>query len=93
MVMNPGILYLDYFDYQKNRKEILSQANRKWIVIDNADMSLDDDARKYISQDDKNQYQIIGRNPKNLFAAKENLFEMISEKVGERTEFSIKPYI
>jgi hypothetical protein len=28
---------------------------------------------------------IIGRNPKNLFATKENLFELVSEKQGEQT--------
>ena len=84
---------LDYFDYQKSIKEILSQANEKLIVIDNADILLNDDIRKYISQDDKNQYLIIGRNPKNLFATKENLFELVSEKVGEQTVFRIEPYI
>ncbi len=93
MAMNSKILCLDYFDYQKSIKEILSQANEKLIVIDNADILLNDDIRKYISQDDKNQYLIIGRNPKNLFATKENLFELVSEKVGEQTVFRIEPYI
>lgn len=93
MVMNPNIFCLDYFDYQKNIKEILNQENWKLIVIDNADILLDDATRKYISQDDKNQYLLIGRNPKNLFATKENLFELVSEKVGEQTEFTIKPYL
>ena len=60
------------------------------IVIDNADILLSDDIRKYISLDDKNQYLIIGRNPKNLFATKENLFELVNKKVGEQTELSIK---
>ena len=32
--------------------------------------------------DDKNQYLIIGRNPKNLFATSDNLFELVSEKRG-----------
>ena len=62
-------------------------------MIDNADILLNDDTRKYISQDDKNQYLLIGRNPKNLFATKENLFELVSKKVGERTEFTIQEYI
>ena len=31
----------------------------KFIVIDNADILLDDKARKYISLDDQNQYLII----------------------------------
>ena len=43
---------------------------------------LDDDTRKYISMDHKNQYLIIGRNPKNLFTTSDNLFELVSEKKG-----------
>lgn len=93
MATNPKILCIDYFDFQKNIKEILCQANGKLIVVDNADILLDDDTRKYISQDDENQYLLIGRNPKNLFATKENLFEMVSERVGEQTKFIIQPYI
>ena len=49
--------------------------------------------RNNISLDDKNQYLIIGRNPKNLFATKENLFELVSEKIGEQTKFTIKEYL
>ena len=63
------------------------------IVIDNADILLDDDTRKYISLDDKNQYLIIGRNPKNLFTTSDNLFELESEKIGEQTEFRLKKYL
>ena len=93
MAVNPRILCLNYLDYQKNIKEIISNTEGKLIVIDNADILLDDDARKYISLDDKNQYLIIGRNPKNLFATRENLFELVSRKVGEQTEFTMKEYI
>lgn len=93
MAVNPDILCLNYLDYHRNIKEIISQAKAKLIVIDNADILLDDDTRKYISLDDKNQYLIIGRNPKNLFATKENLFELVSKKVGEQTELSIKAYL
>ena len=91
--VNSSILFLYYLDYQRNIKEIISQAKGKLIVIDNADVLLDDDTRKYISLDDKNQYLIIGRNPKNLFATKENLFELVSKKVGEQTKFCIKQYL
>ena len=45
-------------------------------MIDNADILLNDDIRKYIALDDKNQYLIIGRNPKNLFATKDNLYDL-----------------
>ncbi len=93
MAVNPNILCINYLDYQKDIKEIVSQAEGKLIVIDNADILLDDETRKYISLDDKNQYLIIGRNPKNLFATKENLFELVSRKIGEQTELSIQPYL
>ena len=93
MAVNPKILCLDNYDYLKNIKDIISTVNGKLIVIDNADILLDDDTRKYISLDDKNQYLIIGRNPKNLFATNENLFELVSEKIGEQTKFTIKSYI
>lgn len=62
-------------------------------MIDNADILLDDDTRKHISLDGKNQYLIIGRNPKNLFATKENLFELVSKKVGEQTKLTMRAYI
>ena len=87
------VLCLDNYDYQKDIKEIIRQTEGKLVVIDNADILLDDDTRKHISLDDKNQYLIIGRNPKNLFATKENLFELASEKVGEQTVFTMEPYI
>ena len=73
--------------------DIIRSAEKKLIVIDNADLLLDDDTRKFIALDDKNQYLIMGRNPKNLFAMKENLFELVSEKQGEQTVLSIKEYL
>lgn len=91
--VNPDILCLNYLDCQKDVKEIIKRAKGKLIVVDNADILLSDDVRKHISLDNNNQYFIIGRNPKNLFATKENLFELISEKSGEQTEFRIVPYL
>lgn len=93
MVVNPKILCLNYLDFQKNIKEIIGSAEGKLIVIDNADILLDDDTRKYISLDGKNQYLIIGRNPRNLFATKENLFELVSMGVGEQTKLMMKEYL
>ncbi len=43
--------------------------------------------------DDKNQYLIMGRNPRNLFATKENLFELVSKQEGEQTRFTIQEYL
>lgn len=93
MALNPDIICLNYLDYQKNIGDIIRNAEKKLIVIDNADILLDDDIRKYVALDDKNQYLIIGRNPKNLFATKENLFELVSEKQGEQTLLRIKDYL
>lgn len=93
MAVNPKILCFNYLDYQKDIKEVIRNAEGKLIVIDNADILLDDDTRKYISLDGKNQYLIIGRNPKNLFTTKENLFELVSEKIGEQTRFIMKEYL
>ena len=93
MAINSDILCLNYLDYQKDIKEVISQTKGKLIVIDNADILLDDETRKYISLDASNQYLIIGRNPKNLFTTKENLFELVSKKVGEQIEFQIQPYL
>ena len=93
MAINPDILCLNYLDYQKDIKEILSKTKEKLIVIDNADILLDDITRKYISLDDANQYLIIGRNPKNLFTTKENLFELVSQEKGEQIEFQLQPYL
>ncbi len=93
MALNPNIVCLNYLDYQKNIGDIIRNIEKKLIVVDNADILLDDDTRKYIALDDKNQYLIIGRNPKNLFATKENLFELVSEKQGEQTVLRIKDYL
>ncbi len=93
MALNPDIVCLNYLDYQKDIKALLARTEGKLIVIDNADILLNDETRKYISLDGKNQYLIIGRNPQNLFATKENLFELESIKNGETIEFQIKPYL
>ena len=80
MAINPQIVCLNYLDYQKDIKEMLTQMKNKMIVIDNADILLDDETRKFISLDENNQYLIIGRNPKNL-------------KNEDVTEFWIQPYL
>lgn len=93
MAVNPGILCLNYLDSQRDIGEMIGTAEGMLIVIDNADILLNDAMRKYISLDGKNQYLIIGRNPKNLFATKENLFELVSRKVGEQTELTLREYL
>ena len=93
MALNPNIVCLNYLDYQKDIANIIRTTEKKLIVIDNADILLDDDTRKYIALDDKNQYLIIGRNPKNLFVTKENLFELVSERQEEQIMLRIKDYL
>lgn len=93
MALNPNIVCLNYLDYQKKIGDIIRSTEKKLIAIDNADILLNDDTRKYIALDDRNQYLIIGRNPKNLFATKENLFELVSEKQGEQTVLRIEDYL
>lgn len=93
MSMNSDILCINYLDYQKDIGEMIKSVTGKLIVIDNADVLLDDNIRKYIALDDKNQYLIIGRNPKNLFATKENLYELTSEKKGDQTVLGLKSYL
>lgn len=93
MALNPDIMCLNYLDYQKNIADIIKNASGKLIVIDNADVLLNDDMRKYIALDDKNQYLIIGRNPKNLFTTKDNLFELTSEVQGEQIVLRIESYL
>lgn len=80
MSLNPDIVCFNYLDYQKSMNEILMEIKGKLIVIDNADILLDNETRKYISMDEHNQYLIIGRNPKNLFTTKENLIRKLTTK-------------
>lgn len=91
--VNPQFMCINYLNYQQDVKNIISNTKGRLVVIDNADLLLDDDIRKTILLDDKNQYLIIGRNPKNLFATSDNLFELVSKKAGEQTEFKLKSYL
>ena len=84
MAVNPDIVCINYQDYQKDIKKLIASETGKLVVIDNADILLDDEIRKYISLDDKNQY---------LFTTSDNLFELVSEKKGEQTEFRLRKYL
>jgi len=92
MVFNKNLLCINYLDYNKDIFEMIKSSKGKLIVIDNADVILDDYTRKYIALDGENQYLIMSRNPKNLFATKENFFEIVSEKSGEQTILKLKGY-
>ena len=87
------VVCINYQNQLEEIKNIIISAEGKLLIIDNADILLDDDIRKQISLDSKNQYLIIGRNPKNLFATKDNMYELVSEKNGEQIEFRIQLYL
>lgn len=67
MAVNPKLLCINYLDYQSDIRDMISRADGKLVVIDNADILLDDDTRKYISLDDTNQYLIIWKKSKESF--------------------------
>lgn len=90
LATNPDMICLNYLDYRKAIFNIIKSAEGKFIVIDDADILLNDVMRKYIALDNKNQYLIIGRNPKNFFTTKDNLFELVSEKKGEQTVLGLR---
>lgn len=83
----------NYLDWQKDIKSLIIGAEGKLIVVDNADLLLTDEIRKHIVLDGKNQYLLIGRDPRNLYATKDNIFELVSEKKGEKTEFRIETFV
>lgn len=92
-VTDQRLLCLNYLDTNKGIGSEIAEACGKLIIIDNADAILTDEMRKKIAVDKKNQYFIIGRNPKNLLATKENLFELKQEKANHMTYYSLKEYL
>ena len=89
---NPQLLCFNYLDLQKDIASQISNAEGKLIVIDNADLLLTDEMRKYIAMDVKNQYLLVGRDPRNLYATRDNIFELVSIDNGEKTEFQLKAF-
>lgn len=87
------IVCINYLDINKDIKDEIGKISGRLIIIDNADAILDDDTRKAIAFDRENQYLIIGRNPKNLLATRENLFELSQEKAGNVIVYSLKEYL
>ena len=61
-IANPKIMCFNYLDYQKNIIELIGKAEGNLIVIDNADILIDDDIRKFINFEFSNQYMLFLRN-------------------------------
>lgn len=81
---------LNYIDHNKDYKETIRNAKGILFVIDNADLLLNDEMRKYIALDTNDQYIIIGRNPTSLMLSQDEILELDSVKNDDRTVFSLK---
>ena len=80
-------------DKNKDIERQIRVQSGKIILVDNADVLLTDELRKYIAFDSKNQYIILGRNPQNLMTTRENLFELNTIQKDEMTIFKLKEYL
>ena len=80
-----NVTCFNYENYDQDILQIIKESRGKLIIVDNADILLNDLSRKYISLDSHNQYLLIGRNPKNLFAMRDNFYEIMSEKLINKT--------
>ena len=79
----------NYLDKNTGYKTAIKRSKSKLIIIDNADILLDDDMRHYISLDGKNQYIIIGRNPTGLLLSQDEIVELKSETTNGQTRFTL----
>lgn len=79
----------NYLDKSKGYKKAIPQLKEKLIVIDNADILLDEKLRNHIALDEKNQYIIIGRNPSGLLLAWDEIYEIKSVTENGITTFSL----
>lgn len=84
------MICLNYTDIKSDIMNTIRSCENKLIVVDNADILLDQDMRRYIAFDQKNQYLIIGRDVRDFLATEENLFELDAITKDERTEFVLK---
>ena len=87
---NKTIKCYNYLDKKTGYRTAIKRANGKLIIIDNADILLDDEMRWYIATDGKNQYILIGRNPTGLMLNQEDIMELSSDTCDGKTRFSLK---
>lgn len=79
----------NYLDKSAGYRAAIKRMKGKLIIIDNADILLDDDMRHYISLDAQNQYIIIGRDPTGLLLRQDEIAELKSETAGGQTRFTL----
>lgn len=87
---NRTIKCYNYLDKKTGYKTAIKNAKGKLIIIDNADILLDDDMRWHIATDGKNQYILIGRNPTGLMLDQEDIMELSSRTDNGKTVFKLK---
>lgn len=80
----------NYLDKKSGYKTSIKKFKGKLIVIDNADILLDDNMRWHIATDGQNQYIIIGRNPTGLMLSQDDIMELNSVTTNEKTMFTLK---
>lgn len=80
----------NYIDYNTRYKSSIKNSKRKLFVIDNADILLDDNMRKYIATDTNNQYILIGRNPTGLFLTQDNIYELVNNNIDGKIIFTLR---
>lgn len=71
-------------------RRMIWEAERKMIVINDADRLLTDEIRRYIAFDKKNQYLIAGKNTDNLLLSRANLYELDVITDGVKTEIRLR---
>ena len=81
--LNKQGLAIEVFDHRdlheekiNNIKRFIKNTKDFLIIIDNADIILDDELRELIYEDINNQYLIVGRDPHNLFLSKHNFVDI-----------------
>lgn len=80
----------NYIDHNKGYKASVRNSKGKLLVIDNADLLLDDKMRQYIVMDTENQYIVIGRNPRGLMLTQDDIRELDSDSKDGLTVFKLK---
>ena len=74
------VMLFDYTYIQKDKhkdiKDFIIRHKNFFIIIDNADILLDNELRDIIHKDSNNQFLIIGRNPERLFLSAHNIADI-----------------
>lgn len=89
-VLDSRIICYNYLDLNRDYASEIRNSSGKLFVIDNADLLLNDELRKYICFDTRNQYLLFGRNPGNLLTTKHNLLELDKVEAEDRIIFNLK---